>query len=171
MISAQWGQTGRHLLFWKEQIETGCGSCWRDIRTFGRLGSVWKQRAGTGGRPGVCVCYSRALSQCFLPRCSDLPVTVYHLDHQPELQPDDGDIHHHLRQDGRQSPGHWRDGDRWGETYCICALMGSRQGLICTMKDVGGPGQQSWFMTSCPEWVIILQNPAADTLHLTDIMS
>lgn len=49
--------------------------------------------------------YSRALSQSFLSCSRDLPVAVNHLNQEPELQPDDGDVHHHLRQDGRHSPG------------------------------------------------------------------
>lgn len=61
MTSAQWGETGKHLLFWKEQIETGCGSCWRESRTFGRLSSVWKQR------PDVCVCVLLTRSLSVLP--------------------------------------------------------------------------------------------------------
>lgn len=66
----------------------------------------WREAVSLWVAVFVCFkCYSRALSQSFLSCCRYLPVAVNHLNHQPELQPNDGDIHHHLRQDGCQSPG------------------------------------------------------------------
>lgn len=64
----------------------------------------------------VCVVrHSRALPQRLLSRRGDLPVAVDHLHHQPELQADDGDVHHHLGQDGRHAAGHWGDGEMTDE--------------------------------------------------------
>lgn len=88
-----------------------------------------------------CTCYSRALPQRFLPRCSDLLVAVNHLHHQPELQPDDGDVHHHLGQDGRLAPGHWVDEEteKVGRVGCDCDPR-DRLDLVWALNDVGRPG-------------------------------
>lgn len=102
-------------------------SCWWEIETFGWPSSVGKWKTGPGEWLAVSVfacfeCYSRALSQSFLSCRCNLPVAVNHLNHQPELQPDDGDVHHHLRQDGCQSPGDYRDreGDTVRYTVSVC---------------------------------------------------
>lgn len=66
-------------------------------------------RSGGENRPAGSVSDSRALSPSFPSHRRDLLVAVNHLDHQPHLQPDDGNVHHHLGQDGGQAPGDWRE--------------------------------------------------------------
>lgn len=48
---------------------------------------------------------SRRLSKRFLPGRSDLSVAVDHLYEEPDLQPDDGHVHHDLWHDGRRASG------------------------------------------------------------------
>lgn len=122
-------------MFCTDQVETDCGGCWWELGTVGRAGGIW-----TLGVVLVrCTCYSRALPQRFLPGCSDLPVAVNHLHHQPELQPDDGDVHHHLGQDGRLAPGHWVDEETEKVRGSDCDPR-DRLDLIWALNDVGRPG-------------------------------
>lgn len=119
-------RNNRFQLSEEKKREDGCFAQIRCKQTVEAVGGKSGQLDGPAGsgQSGSCSCavrvHSRALSQRFLPRCSDLPVAVNHLHHQPELQPDDGDVHHHLGQDGRLAPGHWvgrRDGE--GETSWV----------------------------------------------------
>lgn len=92
---------GEKRLFCKQKEK----SCWWLV--------AWDSCPALQDWPRVRVCEQllRALSYRFLSCCWNLPVTVNHLNHQPELQSDDGHIHHQLGQDGDQSPFPWRHRD------------------------------------------------------------
>lgn len=65
---------------------------------------LWRQE-GNNEREETFGGHSLALAQRLLSSRRDLPVAVNHLHDQPELKADDGDVHHHLGQDGRHSSG------------------------------------------------------------------
>lgn len=84
-----------------------------------------------------CECHLRALPQCLFSRRSNLPVAVNHLHQQPELQADDGDVHHHLGQDGRHAAGHWGDGEsREDESHLTTSHFGD---LILKLGAISSP--------------------------------
>lgn len=57
------------------------------------------------GAAGWTCVYSRCFSQRFFSGRGDLPVAVDHLDEEPDLQADDGHVHHDLGHDGGRFPG------------------------------------------------------------------
>lgn len=130
----------------------------------------------------VCpLCYSRALSQSFFSCCRDLPVAVNHLNHEPELQPDDGDIHHHLGQDGCHSPGDYREGH--GVRYIASGCLYGKvvECNLCHERAEASLGHTFFkryvthFISFCPKSVrVIIHHPlnsAADTVHLQYVTS
>lgn len=112
-VSVQWGKKGKTFVILKRadfdrlgKRLVGNQDIWTAQQDVEMKDWHWREAVSLWVAVFVCFkCYSRALSQSFLSCCRYLPVAVNHLNHQPELQPNDGDIHHHLRQDGCQSPG------------------------------------------------------------------